>query len=267
MKAPSSASLVALAGLCGALVTFAGPAAAHSILVNPPPIGPDDSAKSGPCGCYFGAGPQDPTDDPSPSACPQDYQVTTLQAGTSLQIQWKETINHDGKFRVAFTSKPPEDATKADMDANVMADLVDENATAGATLKTTITVPNEPCELCTIQLRQLLTGAAQPYYYSCAAVKIVADQGTGGAGGATGTTSATGSGGASTGGSGAGATGQGGEQSTGAGKAEEPVPVAASCAIRSDLDGDRGASNVGLLLGAMALVGSVARRIRGRKRA
>src|SRR5689334_5827237 len=102
MKSTFLASVAALA-----VVAASFPAAAHSILVTPPPIGQDDSAKSGPCGCYFGAGPQDPNDDPSPSPCPGNFQVTTLQAGTQLKIQWKETINHDGAFRFAFSPKTP----------------------------------------------------------------------------------------------------------------------------------------------------------------
>lgn len=261
MKARSFASFVgALAGACASL--FAGAAGAHSILVNPPPIGPDDSAKSGPCGCYFGAAPQDPADDPSPSACPGDYSVTTLQAGTALKIEWKETINHDGAFRVAFSAKAPEATTKADMDANVMTEITDENPTSGATLNTTITVPSEPCDLCTIQLRQFMMGAAQPYYYSCAAVKIVADPGTGGAGGSTGAgASGPGSGGASNGGGGSGAMGQGGTFSAGAGKSDPPPAVAASCSIhRASTDDDGSSRAPAILIGALAIASILARK-------
>ena len=261
MKAPSFASF---AGALACVVTtlVAGSAGAHSLLVTPPPISPDDSAKSGPCGCYFGGGPQDPADDPSPSPCPGDYTVTTLQAGTALKVEWKETINHDGAFRIAFSSKAPEATTKADMDANVMTEITDENPTSGATLSATIVVPNEPCELCTIQLRQFMMGAAQPYYYTCAAVKIVADPGTGGAGGTTSTGGSNpGSGGASAGGSGAGAMGQGGTFSTGAGKAEDPVAVDASCSLQGNgpASGDR-SSTLAILALSIASILSLRRR-------
>lgn len=227
MKALALASFAATS-----ILTLAIPAAAHSILVNPPPVGQDDGAKSGPCGCYFGGAPQDPADDPSPAPCPGDYQVTTLTAGAPLKIQWKETINHDGKFRLAFSSKTPDAATKADMDGGVLVEIDDTNATAGATLSQTVTVPSEPCDLCTIQLRQLMVGAANPYYYSCAAVKIVAPDPGNGGGGAGGGTTSTGAGASSSGGSGQGASSQGGAPfSTGAGKAEPQPEVKASCAI------------------------------------
>ncbi|MFO0593063.1 MAG: SCE4755 family polysaccharide monooxygenase-like protein [Polyangiaceae bacterium] len=253
MKATALASFAAASI---ALVSI--PASAHSILVTPPPIGQDDGAKSGPCGCYFGDGPQDPADDASPAPCPQDYQVTTLTAGAPLKIQWKETINHSGKFRFAITSKTPESATKADMDAGVLVEIDDTNATAGATLSQMVTVPSEPCDLCTIQLRQYMAGASSPYYYSCAAVKIVApDPGMGGGGAGGGTT--TGAGASSSGGSGAGASSSGGAPfSTGAGKAEPQPEIKSSCAVSPSFAGDSSAS-LSLVAAGLA-VSALARR-------
>lgn len=258
MKASSLASFAA-----ASIVLLSIPASAHSILVTPPPIGQDDGAKSGPCGCYFGAGPQDPADDPSPAKCPQDYQVTTLTAGAPLKIQWKETINHTGKFRFAFTSKAPDAATKADMDAGVLVEIDDTNGTAGATLSQMVTVPSEPCDLCTIQLRQYMAGASSPYYYSCAAVKIVSpDPGTGGGGSGGGTTS-TGAGASSSGGAGQGASSSGGAPfSTGAGKAEPQPEVKSSCAVSPSFAGDSSAPLVVIAAGMAA--SSLARRRRRR---
>lgn len=256
MKATSLASFAA-----AALVTaLALPAGAHSILVNPPPIGQDDAAKSGPCGCYFGAGPEDPNDDPSPAPCPGDYPVTTLEAGTQLKIQWKETINHDGNFRFAFSSTTPDATKKADMDGGVLVEIPDANGTSGAMLSQTVTVPNQPCDLCTIQLRQYMMGAANPYYYSCAAVKIVAPQstssGTGGAGGSTG---GAGTGAASMGGEGQGASSQGGAPfSSGAGRAEPQPEIKSGCSAAS---GSPGAPAV-LVIAGLSLAAMIARKRR-----
>src|SRR5204863_4335730 len=64
---------LALAGLCS-------PAAlAHSLLVEPRPISDNDDAKSGPCGCYFGAAPES-NEDPSPQRCPVTFPTTELVA-------------------------------------------------------------------------------------------------------------------------------------------------------------------------------------------
>ena len=155
------------------LVFVATNASAHSLLVNPPPVTSDDGAKSGPCGCYFGAAPEDPAEDASPSACPAGYKTTTLDAGSKITVMWKETVNHTGKFRVAFSPKAINLAKRADLDANVLYEADDTNGMSGATLSTEITVPNTPCTNCVLQLRQFMAGAATPYYYSCAAVNIV----------------------------------------------------------------------------------------------
>lgn len=255
--APSFVFLLAPAAAALAVVLVAGPAAAHSRIKTPPAITQDDNAKSGPCGCYFGDGPQDPNDDPSPSACPADFPVTTLQAGTELTFAWQETVNHNGSFRIAFSAKAPKDVTKGDMDGGAMMEIPDDNATSGATLTQKITVPSEPCELCTLQLRQLMVGAAQPYYYSCAAVKIVAaDPTTSGS-----TTSSTGSGGGNggAGGAAAGGSGLGGDggaggavPTTGAGMASPQPAVQSGCSTsRGRTSGEGGAlAIVGLSLAA-----------------
>jgi hypothetical protein len=252
-----------------AITALALPADAHSILVSPPPIGPDPGAKAGPCGCYFGAAPEDPND-PNPQPCPVNYTVTTLEAGSQVEIQWKETVNHDGKFRFAFSSKPPEQVKKADMDAGVLVEIPDTNSVAGTTLKQMITVPDKPCDLCTIQLRQLMLNAPNPYYYSCAAVKIVSpgagssSAGAGASGGAGGTGGAAGAGAGASGG--AGGAGQGASSgqgalggSTGAGRAEQQPPVASSCSASSTPAG--GAPFVPLAIAAFSLAAARRRRL------
>lgn len=246
------------------LLGVPGTAAAHSLLTVPPPLVQDDNAKSGPCGCYFGAGPEDPAEDPTPAQCPADFPVTTLEAGTELTVEWKETINHNGSFRIAFSPKAPDQTLKADVDANILMEIPDENGTSGATLTQKVTVPNEPCDLCVLQLRQFMMGAASPYYYSCAAVKIVAPRGStssgaGGAGGAEG----TGASAATSGGQGSSSPTGGGMTSTGAGYAEPDPEVPEGCSASP-----RGAANAGALaIVGLALAAGALRKARARRRA
>lgn len=207
----------ALSVLAACLLSQAS-AHAHALLINPVPLTSDDNAKSGPCGCYFGAGPEDPAEDSSPSACPGNFTVTDLVPGSKLQVTWKETVQHTGKFRVAFSDKQIDTVTRADMDQGVLYEGDDTNSNAGGLISATITVPNKPCQNCVLQFRQYMETASTPYYYSCAAVNVV-DMGSSSSGGA----SSSSGGMMGTGGSGgAGGGGElGGDYSTMAG----PAPI------------------------------------------
>jgi len=201
-----SRTLATLAGLSFAFVSTN--VDAHALLMNPPPLTSDDNAKSGPCGCYFGAGPEDPAEDGTATACPAGYKTTSLEGGTKLQVTWKETVNHTGKFRVALSTKPINLVTRADLDAAVVYEGDDTNTVSGGLVSTTITLPDKPCTNCVIQLRQFMAGATKPYYYSCAAIDITtasmsssssssgsSSGGGGGSGGAGGTGGMPGTGG------------------------------------------------------------------------
>lgn len=183
-------------------------ALAHSLLVDPAPVINDDSAKTGPCACEFGGTP----------ACPANYPVTEVVAGQTYTVKWKETINHNGSFRIAFSTNSVMTVTGADLDANVLDDVADANGTAGAELTTTVTIPNTPCDSCTLQLRQFMDGAAQPYYYSCASIRVI-DPNAGSS------SSSSGSGTSSGGGSGQGGNDNGEGGSTGPGMAPPPMPI------------------------------------------
>lgn len=193
-----------------ALLFTAARAEAHALLINPPPLTSDDNAKSGPCGCYFGAGPEDPTEDSTPTACPGTFKVTDLVAGSQLQVTWKETVQHTGKFRVAISSKAIDTVTRADMDQGVVYEAADMNSVAGGIISTMITVPDTPCQNCVIQFRQYMEVASTPYYYSCAAINITS------AGSGASSSSSSSGGMSGTGGMG-GASGVGGGSDTGAG--------------------------------------------------
>lgn len=242
-------------------------AAAHSLLVNPPPLTSDDNAKSGPCGCYFGAGPEDPTDDATASKCPAGYPTTTLVAGSQLKVSWKETVNHDGMFRLAFAPTPVDGVVKADLDATVLYEKPDTNAVAGNTITATITVPSVPCASCTLQLRQLMMGSAKPYYWSCAAIKIVPAGGTSattaGAGGS-GAGGADGTGGAGQGGHTGSPVYAGGSDSTAAGPAADPVTLKTGACSVAPIEAEATSPAGTALFVACCALGLRARRRRAR---
>jgi hypothetical protein len=139
----------------------------HALLLNPPPRSPNDSLKTAPCGT--------PTLANSP--------VTTLVAGQQFEVEWMETIDHPGHYRLAFSLTP--DAVNPGFDQNVLKDNI-ADVGAPATYKQMITVPSTPCENCAIQFIQCMTAnsttaaCANNTYYYCANVRIVAADGDGG---------------------------------------------------------------------------------------
>lgn len=192
-----------------ALSIGVSPAVAHTVLVNPQPLTTNDDAKTPACGCTF-----DGTD----VECPADYNVTEYEAGETITITWNETINHDGDFRVAFVAKPPNEVVDGDFEASAIKTTLDDDQDGGL-MDTTITLPNTPCEECTIQVRQFMMGAAEPYYYTCAAIRILGGTGEGGGEPGTGGTSSNG------GASGDGGAGEGASTSSNNNSAEGGEPV------------------------------------------
>jgi len=116
--------------------------------------------------------------------------------GSSIAVQWKETVNHPGCFLVDFSAA-------GDANFQMLANV--KHSTSGSTPRsysTMVTLPTAPCDSCTLRVRQVMlandTTACPPAtipmdvtYYSCSNV-VIADgasdtcgmgSGTGGAGG------------------------------------------------------------------------------------
>ncbi len=224
-------------------------ASAHTIIKDPPPIGSQNDLLTNPCGCSFGTN----------GTCPATYPVTTLTAGTQVEITWTELINHAGKFRVAISTMPPDQVTAADLDAHVLATPLDMNSTPMADIKQTILVPDTPCDKCTLQVRQDATNAADPFYYSCAAIKIIPNPGAG-------ATTATGAGGASgTGGAGGATAGSGGGSSAAGssnGPHYKPEPLPSGCTLTGAATPFGGLSLLVPAVGAAAALAARRRRPR-----
>jgi MYXO-CTERM domain-containing protein len=197
------ASSLMLSGL------IASPVHAHIKMLKPAPwlnegdglfgVGAGDPQKGGPCG-------PGGYDDIQP--IPLSNKITEFRAGETITVEWTETIPHPGWFRIALAEnradlKDPQ--VQIDASCNVMPRSsipmgAHGNVLAdGLFLKSSydvlkdpytyeVTLPNKPCEKCTLQLIQFMEQHAPGcIYYHCADIKILpansaTDAGTGDAG-------------------------------------------------------------------------------------
>jgi hypothetical protein len=110
----------------------------------------------------------------------------TLNAGAAVNVQWEETINHPGYFRLLLldaTGAPKLDGAGAPI---VILDRYDDDQNTAASdaaphqFSTNVTMPDIDCADCIVQFIQVMTDRTPPTnYYSCADVKIEKSGGTG----------------------------------------------------------------------------------------
>jgi hypothetical protein len=134
----------------------ASPALAHTKLMSPSPRSSSDGLKSGPCG-----GVQ-PTGSPA-----------VFSPGETITVDWLETIDHPGWYRLAFSA-----AGDGEFDSRVLLDDITDMACGSppCAYSAQVTLPDEECQGCALQLIQYMTEGATPsLYYSCADVDLVAD--------------------------------------------------------------------------------------------
>ena len=143
-------------GLCGLLtMALAFEASAHARWLETgttPGRTNNDNIKSGPCGYAR-------TNDPA-----------VFRAGETVTLQWEATIYHRGYFRVAFSP-----ANDQGFDDNVLLDNITE-VQGQRIYSAQVTLPDTPCDNCTLQLIQVMLDRNPPTnYYSCADIQLVAD--------------------------------------------------------------------------------------------
>jgi hypothetical protein len=132
--------------------------------------------------------------------------ITTLEAGATITVTWLETIDHPGHYRVGFDLDgqdfpiPATATTDTTGLPNVIQDMIPDLQgplpAGGRPYSFELTLPNMPCDNCTLQLTQLMTDkppyttdpASNDIYYQCADIRLVMpgqlpDAGTGGGGG------------------------------------------------------------------------------------
>jgi hypothetical protein len=193
------------------LLLSAGVAQAHFKLTKPASwiVESDlgDPQKAGPCG-------------PEGSGGMMTDEITTVEAGSMLEVEYVETIHHPGWFRISLDQDrskfediefPSASNCNYDMSTvpeephgNVLADGLAKDENLGGsnrTFKEMIKIPDTPCEKCTLQVIQVMADAIHSppgcIYYHCADLKIVAA-----AGGSAGAAAPSGAAGAASGGSG-----------------------------------------------------------------
>jgi len=177
-------------------------ASAHITLTDPPARHPAADLKEGPCG--VGAGDSRTTD---------PNKITEYMAGETIDITFNETFQHEGHYRVMLSSTgdagftDPTGYEDIEVSPGDLADgVMDSDSETAHTI--TVTLPDEPCEECTIQLIQVMYDkppwGPEPnppngadIYYQCADIVILPGAG-GGSGGAS-SGGATSSGGSDTG--------------------------------------------------------------------
>jgi hypothetical protein len=214
------------------LTTTSRPAAAHFTLTKPASWLKEDAAggpqKGGPCG-------PGGLDDVKP--IPVSGAVTEFHVGETVEVTWTDTVAHPGHFRIALATNRDDlknptiaqdnscnyDESKVPMTAsgNVLADGIlfrsrnGFNARAGKMFSYTVTLPNQPCDKCTLQVMQIMENDIKAlsncYYFHCADIRILPAGQTSGTGASSGAGGSAGGNAVGTGGFGVGgALGNGG---------------------------------------------------------
>ncbi|HFE44488.1 MAG TPA: hypothetical protein ENJ18_03195, partial [Nannocystis exedens] len=152
-----------------ALFLFSTKAAAHIEVTSHIDRHGRNHQKVGPCGA---------ADDGEPGA-----NIYVYEPGETLTVSWHEFISHPGHYRLSFDDQGSDDfvdpATADELYSNetVLLDGI-EDLSGVSDYEASITLPDLECDVCTIQLIQLMTDKA-PYgdgndiYYHCIDVRLV----------------------------------------------------------------------------------------------
>lgn len=166
-------------GITLTLDTFAAPGHAHIDLQSPParaPGRPDTYLRRDPCGQIDNA--RDPE------------QVSTFEPGQEIVVEWDVYQQHVSYFRVAIDldgddsfsqrTSQPSDATTDDLmqlrpnpGERILA-YVEDDAGRIDHVAQPVTLPDEECERCTLQVIQFTYGLPlrEAYYYQCADIVL-----------------------------------------------------------------------------------------------
>jgi hypothetical protein len=225
------------------VASMAAATQAHIQLTSPAQRHPDQ--KAGPCGIL---------NDTRGTA------ITYLEPGATISVQWDETVEHPGHFRIMFDedgSDVPVPAAfddsctpgTSDMGVHCLADPIADQGGMPSYAQD-VTLPNIECANCTLQVIQMMTdkppyGDGNDIYYQCADLTLQMGAG----GGPATTTSST---------SGASSTGSGSSSGAGTGGAGNGIDVIteeddSGCACRLGRGGDSAAAAVVAALGLLAL--------------
>ncbi|MCW5808206.1 MAG: lytic polysaccharide monooxygenase, partial [Deltaproteobacteria bacterium] len=156
--------------VAGALIFASTPAAAHIALRYPPPRTTEQ--KAGPCGS---------------TGSTRGATVTTFTPGQKITVEWDETVDHPGHYRIAFDDDGNDVFVNPNNpNDNFPSTLVEPIADkTGGHYTQEVTLPNITCDNCTLQLMQIMTTQVpyNSFYYQCADITLAGDTGGGGGGG------------------------------------------------------------------------------------
>jgi len=144
-----------------ALLLVTATAEAHIALTFPPPRTAEQ--KAGPCGT---AGSTRGT-------------AMTFQPGEQIMVEWDETVDHPGHYRIAFddagTDAFQNPNNPNDNFASTMVEPIADKT--GGHYTQLVTLPATPCTDCTLQLMQIMTTTVpyNSFYYQCADITIEGD--------------------------------------------------------------------------------------------
>lgn len=138
---------------------------AHAHIALKVPAARTTAQKAGPCGA---------------AGSTRGSTVTTYQPGETITIEWDETVDHPGHYRIGFDSDGDDDFINPLRSTdNFSFTLVDQIADkVGGHYTQQVTLPTTPCSNCTLQLMQIMQ-VNEPYnsfYWQCADIVIAGDE-------------------------------------------------------------------------------------------
>lgn len=141
-------------------------AAAHISMTSPTPR--SGSLKVGPCGALGSTRSTDPA------------KIAVFEPGATITVEWDETVNHPSHYRIGFdldgSDFPvPDGFMDFSHTDNVLLDDIADRS--GGHYTQAVTLPDAPCETCTLQLTQMMYdkspyGDGNDIYYQCADVAL-----------------------------------------------------------------------------------------------
>jgi len=141
------------------LLLLSGTASAHIALTYPSPRTVDQ--KAGPCGA---------------TGSTRGKKVTTFAPGATITVEWDETVDHPGHFRIAFDDDGDDVFVNPNNPNDNFAFTLKEPIAdkVGGHYTQAVTLPSKPCTRCTLQLMQVMTTAVpyNSFYYQCADIAI-----------------------------------------------------------------------------------------------
>lgn len=96
-----------------------------------------------------------------------------LTKGSTVTVEWIEVVDHPGRFEFYFSPS-------GDQNFQLLKTVVDTQNTSipsggNHSYSTTLTLPNQTCSSCTLQMIQVMTENPQSpsLYYSCADIALI----------------------------------------------------------------------------------------------